>query len=219
MRTGMRTRRSINVAALVLATLSAQALMAAPDCNDPKHQDKPACNDDGGGGGGGNELDGKFDVLIDGDLGGSGTDWFETKIGRSPAAEHYPGTGSAGEIVDLSYFDDVFSFPRALNCFGTDPVDLYSAILQKNVRKDLAATYFFFNGKTDDGETTVLYMLRMWGTFDESDDWLPEVTNTMNLTTWRLAMEDPYRSQYSNVSCVGEGEFDSGVSVEVTRTQ
>ncbi len=61
-----------------------------------------------------------------------------------------------------------------------------------------------------------LYLLKMFGTFREGDDWPPlNDTTEMNMIDWVFSVEREGQT-VKNISCLGEGSFE--VMIKVTRT-
>jgi len=201
-------------ACLLVGGWAASAVLAGPDCNDPKHQDRPACS-----GGGSGDAGALYDLEIGGDLTGSGTDWVLDNETIKHLSDGRFATGGTGTI-DLGYFvlNPIFSAPRASNCFGDGAgVNIQAAHLEQR-KTGGAAAFIWFDAQTDDGAVTVRYRLEMWGYFDDPADWPPASANTMNFPTWKLRLEGPDRSKYGNVACLGDGEFSGGTYIDLTRT-
>ena len=160
-----------------------------------------------------------YDVAIGGDLNGSGTDWVLDKDRIKHHSDGRSATGGTGEI-DLGYFVNVglFTPPRAANCFGEGAGTNIQASHLEQRKTGGAAAFIWFDAQTDDGAVGVRYRLEMWGYFDDPGDWPPASANTMNFPTWKLRLEGSDGNKYSNIACVGDGDFDSNTYIDVIKT-
>ena len=169
------------------------------------------------GGGGGNQ-DPTFDVSFGGDMAGSGTDWIQPNASAKNIRYFYHdhphiGTGEIG----LSYFQDEsgpFPAGRGKNCFGTDLSTQVVMGMISQTKSGAAGVGILFVGKTEDGQITLDYDITLEGTFADRDDWTPVLDNTVILTSWRLRVAHKNeRKKLSNISCVGEGVFETFIDV------
>jgi hypothetical protein len=121
---------------------------------------------------------------------------------------------------DLSYFQviDFKQLGDGAACFseGTygngDTITL--AVVKEKDGTAWARVYFW--AFVNDGTTELLYGLHMYGEFD--GDWPPQdggVTNVL-LNSWEMVSEG--KGKLQKVSCTGSGDFDTGVTITVTRT-
>ena len=168
--------------------------------------------------GGGNEQP-TFGVFIYGDMSGSGTLWNQHTSGDPNVAffnyDEDPDPIGSGEI-DLGYFTDdsgPFAPGRGANCFGADLSTqlIYGSVYKINSGAAVAMLQFI--GTTEDGEITLEYGLKLEGLFDDPNDWTPLSVNTLRLTSWKLRIQKKLRKKLSNISCVGEGTFETFIDV------
>jgi len=211
-------RSRILTAILFAGSFICYPVFAGPDCSDPKHQDKPACTGgDGGGSPGGGEV--LYDMDIGGDLSGSGTDWVLDVQLIKYLSDGRHATGGTGEI-DLGFFvnSGAFTAPRAANCFGDGSGTSIQAAHLEQRNTGGAAAFIWFYAQTDDGAVTVHYRLELWGYFDDPSDWPPVSANTMNFPTWKLRLEGTDRKKYSNIACIGDGDFNTTTYIDVIKS-
>jgi len=73
-----------------------------------------------------------------------------------------------------------------------------------------------FMGFSQDGSMDFMYHLTLNGYFDFPSDWLPPISTTVTMTTWKLKLTSKRENNlYSTISCVGEGDFvDASITVE-----
>ncbi|TFB08719.1 hypothetical protein E3V36_07565 [Candidatus Marinimicrobia bacterium MT.SAG.2] len=81
-----------------------------------------------------------------------------------------------------------------------------------------AEAWFWFEAKgNEDGTTTdIVYLLKMFGTFDTEAPWLPTVDNPnlLTLDAWEMGIEG---NKFKDVACTGVGEFSTTTTVLVER--
>ena len=170
---------------------------------------------------GGGSANPTFDVAIYGDMAGSGTDWQQPNSSAKNINyffHDHPHIGT-GEI-DLSYFQDdsgPFAPGRGEKCFGTDLSTqlMFGDILQ---HQGGAIATLQFIGTTEDELVTLGYHLKLEGLFADPNDWTPQSVNTVILTSWKLKISKKLRRNFSNISCVGKGTFETATFIDVVRT-
>ena len=103
-------------------------------------------------------------------------------------------------------------------------VELHSGGLGKS-RKSSANGKFWFQGFTNDGsDTPVLYLLQLYGVFDNVKKW-PPAENTdsiLTMTAWKIGVENEGQA-IKNISCLGEGDTETApvfhTTIEFTETK
>lgn len=173
---------------------------------------------------GGGNLDPTFNVdFLGPDMLGIGTNWRQ-KTSSGSMINYFLSDpkGGSGDI-NLDYFRIPFANGGpflagwGVNCFGVDiltPIDSTQFWQNQNGMAILIAMFF---GTTADQQLTVKYHLKLTGHFNEPDNWLPLVSTTVTMTTWRLKLTSKrLEKNYSDISCVGEGDFET--IIEVKRT-
>jgi len=155
--------------------------------------------DDGAPGNGGTEIQ-YYDVQFSGVVAGRGSDW-ESSNNDKVSWQRSWGTGDGG-VLNLSYFEDEFTL--GAECFGLSGPVFAASLAQQ--RGGGASGAIWFEGYAEDAATPILYRLRIDGLFDDPDNWLPSVSNTMTMTAWSMHLENQGR-QVKNISCLGEGDF------------
>ena len=129
--------------------------------------------------------------------------------------------GGSGEI-NLDYFrvssaeGGPFFGERGENCFGTDvSTPIEGVQLWEESRSGDPILNLTFFGTTENGAITFKYHLQLKGEFDDPSDWLPLDWTTVTMTSWKLRIAAKnLRKKYSNISCVGEGNFETVIWVE-----
>jgi hypothetical protein len=173
--------------------------------------------------GGGNVYP-TFDVTFDGNmLGSGGTNWQTTKLDADGMSywrsEPNGGTG----LINLDYFRNPsitggpFTSPRGENCFGPEglPTQIEGVQLYQSSSNGGPVLSLTFTGTTDDEQVTFDYQLLLKGYFADPSDWLPQVSTTVTMTNWTLRISRKnLRRKYSNISCTGEGVFETIIEVE-----
>ena len=155
--------------------------------------------------------DGEYSVAIDEAVEGQSDDLWRLSSGGKQI-----GLGNlSGQVIgqlDLSFFTvptpgGPFSTTRGINCFSNSDVELSPQASIKKGRRGRAEGHFWFGGKTDDGVTTVLYALDVFGLFEQGAIWPPSSTTSMVMTDWEIRVEGE-GDVVKNISCIGEGKFD-----------
>lgn len=161
-----------------------------------------------------------FDVTFSDDMSGSsGTNWQSSSDGHGIdywRSEPLDGTGD----IDLTYFripestGGPFYGQRGEKCFGTElltPIEGVQLWEDSSTGDPILNLTFF--GTTEDEQTTLKYHLQLKGQFDDPDNWLPQDWTSVTMTSWRLRIAKKLRRKYSNISCVGEGVFNTNIEV------
>ncbi len=167
-------------------------------------------------------------------------------VTSTPAPAHWDGSTSGGRTIhlpvfnpldmslDLSFFVLTNDDGDSANCFpGADSTRLFAASIQsKNVRgmdDPQAIGMFWFDGKTNDGDIDVGYVLQVLGTFSDPNDWPelfglsdPDDTNTLTMTDWKMQVESTKKGGRKK-ACISEGNFEDNsvldVIISVKQTQ
>lgn len=169
----------------------------------------------------GGNVNPTFDVTFSDDLSGSsGTNWQSSSDGHGLDYWRSEPLGGTGEI-NLDYFripsaqGGPFVGTRGENCFGTDSSTPMEGVqLWEESRSGDPILNLTFFGTTEDGAITFKYHLQLKGVFDDPGDWLPLDWTTVTMTSWKLRIAAKnLRKKYSNISCVGEGDFDTTIWV------
>lgn len=212
----MKTRYLTLFTVLTCLGLAIPTFAAKPNCaEDDTH---PSCKpaDDSG-------VDAMYSVAIsEAVTGASGSDWLGSFGGKNKigANEFGVATGIVGVLSDLGFFRDDADFLGELNganCFA-DGSFLSQGLIGKG-RGGRAEASFWFDGLTADGGTSVLYVLSVFGQFDDGaakDVWPPANVTTLGMTDWDIDVENE-PADIRNRSCVGAGD-EVEMSIVVTRT-
>ena len=158
-------------------------------------------------GGGGETKEATFAATFSGEVSGDKHTWTQnisngTKITNTPYGSEI--------TLDMSFFS-----PQLGNCFsGTYVGPLQVGEAKKN-EPGSAKAWFWFNANGTDGTTDIVYMLRMYGTLADPENWPPTVgdSNTLTLTIWEMHIEG---NKFKDVACTGNGNFSTTVLVERT---
>ena len=105
------------------------------------------------------------------------------------------------------------------DCFESGP---YTGPLQireakKNADHTAEAWFWFEADGNDDPTTTdIVYLLKMFGTFEDGVPWLPTVgkSNKLTLDAWEMGIEG---NKFKDVACTGGELFDNPTTVKVER--
>jgi hypothetical protein len=172
--------------------------------------------------GGGNVLP-TFDVEFLGpDMLGIGTNWLQ-KTSTGSMIKYFlsdPQGGSAD--INLDYFrlpsteGGPFLPGRGENCFGDDLLTPIISVQLWGDQSDDAILKLQFIGKTEDHQLTTSYHLTLTGYFHDLNNWLPLPLEEayVTMTTWKLKLTSKrLGKKYLNVSCVGEGDFNTTIKV------
>jgi hypothetical protein len=144
----------------------------------------------------------------------NGVDWLDGK-GRDEISYKYFFYDDDRGFIDNSFIDDlqVFFSPDGDDCFPDDfkPVPLYQGDIFK-AKKGSAKGMFWFDAYAIDGTTVVLYMLEVFGMFEDAP-WPPppDGSHTVTMTKWSLSV-----NQSDSASCVAEGIPFPGDGVDIT---
>ncbi len=211
--------KSLNTRFLtVLTTLAflgfSVSVLAGKKCEaEPNH---PSC----GGGGGGQPI--LYDVNnIGGDL-VYGTKWESGNTGSIEWGQFWPaGTG----FVDLSYFADTASSPfrpdRGANCFENN---LWVPMVGGGFSQQTNGSAWgrlWFDGRTDDDNRSVRYMLTLEGQFADPGNSFPSESgyNELTMMTWKMEIEGGGK-RIRNISCIGAGNFEEqSVVIKIVEIQ
>ena len=103
--------------------------------------------------------------------------------------------------INLSFFDDT-KLANGSTCFGG-----ITPILAGNIRKrrGAAEANLWIEGLTQDGNSTVFYILEMFGRFENPDDWLT-VASDIEMTDWEWKVANG-QADLENFSCRGGDLF------------
>ena len=119
--------------------------------------------------------------------------------------------------LDMSFFQDpVLGLG---GCFNAEAGTYAGGLLIGEGKKNEpgpAKAWFWFNAKGTDGTTDIVYMLRMYGTIEDPENWPPAsgTTNTLTLGIWEMHIEG---NKFKDVACTGstgEEGFSTTVLVE-----
>ena len=80
--------------------------------------------------------------------------------------------------------------------------ELHQAII-KSGKKGRAEASFWFHGATTNGMVRVLYLLKLFGTFDNPEDW--PSAQKLTMTDWELTVENEGK-KIKGESCSGDGD-------------
>ena len=125
------------------------------------------------------------------------------------------GVGINPITLDISYFQTALA--GGGNCFSlgeySGPLQLY----KKKNTADIAQSFFYFWSSTSDGVTEIKYYIDMRGTITDPNNWPPAAgtQNTVIITDWEMA--NGAKKKDRKAACLGEGTFNSGVTVLVER--
>ena len=165
----------------------------------------PGKPDGGSDGGGGEEA--TFVVNFSGEVSGEDHSWTE----KISSGSKFIATDPHDHIE----LDLVFA---VANCFDADTY--IGPLMIREAKKNAdhtAEVLFFFNAKgTGTDETTDIdYLLEMFGTIKDPDNWPPAsgTTNTVTFDAWEMGT----KSNKVKNACTGIGFFDNITKVEVKR--
>lgn len=152
---------------------------------------------------------GRFDVTVTGDVNSDGmtVESVGTKLDGTQVVTHM--------ALDLRFFETALS--GGSECFGgisgQGSLDIH--LVKKNDPTKALAQHFF-HGFGNDGETEIVYQLRMFGTI--AGNWLPsgEVgeTSTVTLDSWEMNFDS---KGGQGLACTGSSDgqpFNSTITVE-----
>ena len=213
---------SLAIAVITLG-LAAVPALADPGDDDGCHEHKEDC---GGGGGGGGDV-AEYSVTISGAMtGASDHNWRgnfggKKNIGLNDASP----SRMVGEFTNLEFFTNTngpfgglgaMCFPKA-----SFPLTIHQAIIKRG-KGGRAQAGFWFDGKTDDGTTAVLYALALFGQFNADDTdipWLPpdETTHKILMMDWKMIVENE-RKEIRSMSCIGESDPPEDITVWISVT-
>ena len=164
--------------------------------------------------GGGGAAEATFAVTFSGDVTGShawtqslssGAKWIGTPYDMNP-------------ILNLVFAKDEVCFPSSGTYTG--PLQIREA--KKNADHTAEAWFWFEADGNDDPTTTdIVYLLKMFGTFEDGAPWLPtvEFSNTLALVAWEMGIEG---NKFKDVACTGNGPIGNDTfltTVSVVRTK
>ena len=172
--------------------------------------DHPSCKEAG---------DDGYSVTIEGQVEGHSTDNWLLGVGGKKSI----GFNDASLGHDVGDFTDLSFFTISNGPFGSDgatcfkfPAELHQATIKQG-KGGRAQAAFWFDGKTNDGNTSVLYALALYGLFDPATAWPPEGTpHVMIMTDWKIIVENEGKA-IKSISCIGEGDDDITVQITVTK--
>jgi len=198
-----------NCIIIMLALIVSGIALAEPP--DPKCPgDHPSCKEAGADG---------YSVTIEGDVDGKSEDNWLLGVGGKNSIGFNAATAGhdVGDFTSLHFFtgsDSPFGSVGA-TCFSV-PAELTQATIKQG-KGGRAQAAFWFDGKTDDGITSVLYALALFGLFDTETAWPPEGTpHVMMMTDWKIIVENEGKA-IKSISCIGEGDDDITVQITVTK--
>ena len=129
------------------------------------------------------------------------------------ASDPQGGTGD----MDLSYFrdpspDGPFTGSRGVNCFDQfTPINAVQFYRDKNGAAILKGSFI---GHSDDGAKDFMYLFTLTGYFDYQDDWLPQISTPVHITSWELKLKKKREDNlYSNITCTGGGSLTDVITV------
>ncbi len=208
----------------LLLAFSVNSVEAAP-CGDGKckgKEDAGNCPADCMLGGGDGDATYSVDIFgaVSYDMGAA--PWLERPGGKSIriAQPHnwLPDPLDIG-VLNLSFFDKLL-FPNGTegaNCFEAASVPLWGQGYIQRGRGGRADGVFWFMACTNQGTvapggvcfTEVLYLLKMFGQFDDLENWTPApgMTTRLTMTDWEMRV-DGGDDTVKNISCIGGGLFD-----------
>ena len=138
-----------------------------------------------------------------------GWDWLD---GAAKSVDYVDFKNVGWGAVNLSYFQALngpFS-TNGVNCFPSVDVQLHAGGFGKS-KHSSANGKFWFQGFTNDGSgIPVLYLLQLYGVFDDVKKW-PPATNThtlITMTAWKMSVENEGQ-EIKNISCLGEGDTET----------
>ncbi len=215
--------KSLNLAGFLLLSI-----LISPDtfahCKG-KHADyEPHCG--GGTEPPSSEVDPVYSVDIREDmLGHSGVHWRAGFGGKNALGlnDSLPDGFDVGEITDLSLLtkgliDVNFTDFEVGNCFQpyifhTGRFAIHQALIKKG-KGGRAEGSIWLHGFTKDGVVEVLYVLKLFGYFEQNKEWPPlDGAHSVMMIDWELTIERGSK-EITNNSCIGEGE--TLVVIEVT---
>ena len=172
--------------------------------------DHPSCKEAG---------DDGYSVTIKWQVEGHSTDnWLLGSGGKKSIGLNDATAGpghDVGDLTDLSFFTDS-SGPFLSDgdfCFS-DPAELHQATIKQG-KGGRAQAAFWFDGKTNDGNTSVLYALALFGADGSGADLPGEAT--LDMKTWELKVENESKT-IKYMSCQSASEEDVLVPVTITVT-
>ena len=177
------------------------------------------------GGGRGDDVS-EYDVMIGGDVTSSSNDtWF----GPFPSRKIIGRGFRSGPpfALDLSFFTVIngpFFEDRGEQCFGSESVPLFPQAFVQRGGGGRAEGHLWFEGCTDLGRSVtgecvdpvVLYVLKLFGSFESPKDWPPAVlTNTLTMNDWAIEREG---QAVVSRTCLGGSEEGDGFEVTIDVT-
>ena len=133
-------------------------------------------------------------------------------------AQQWPQNVSLGtKTISTPYGYDIELDLSSFDCFDGK----YEGPLQvgKSKKNDIypAHAWFWFYGEGKGEATDILYLLKMYGTFEDGALWPPPTVNEtieITLIDWELTTEN---KRDKNKACTGNGNFSTN-AVTITRT-
>ncbi len=173
--------------------------------------DHPSCKEAG---------DSGYKVTIEGHVDGVSDDnWLggfggKKSIGLNDASEEH----KVGAFTNLDFFTENSPFGDfGTTCFP-GPFTIHQAIISRG-KGGRAQAAFWFDGKTDDNSTDVLYALALFGQFDPEIAWPPDEgkPHLIMMEDWKIIVENEGK-EIKSISCIGEGDpGDITVSILVEK--
>jgi len=175
----------------------------------------------------GGNVNPTFDVTFSDDMSGSsGTNWQSSSAGHGIDYWRSDPLGGTG-VINLDYFrlpladGGPFVGERGEKCFdiaGTlTPIEGVQLWQDSSSGDPILNLTFFGTTENENGAITLKYHLQLKGVFEDDPSiyWLPMVSTTVNMTSWRLRIAAKnLRKKYNNISCVGDGDdFQTTISV------
>ena len=163
-----------------------------------------------------------FDVDFNGVLdGGYGSSWQSGK--KQEGLTYWDSDPKDGDgYIGLAYFEAYFSSlpDGTTDCFDPFPTLINGVQFFRN-RDDAAVLKISFEGRERFGTMPMdfMYLLTLEGDFAPgTGTWLPQDSTTVDVVSWELILKKKRENNlYSEVSCVGSGDFDAAASILVTR--
>ena len=154
----------------------------------------------------------------------SGVDWLDGAAKGDVGYSNLKNSGSG--TVDLSYFQHTngpFSTNGA-NCFPSGDVPLHSGAISKSKHSSARGMFWFVGSTNDVPGTPVLYLLQLYGVFDNVKKWPPakNTDSVLTMTAWKIGVENEGQA-IKNISCLGEGDTETApvfhTTIEFTETK
>lgn len=133
--------------------------------------------------------------------------WPQRCLARRPRRWHVNGSGQLYRVnLTLLLGDTVPPNPD----HGFSP-ELHQAIINSG-KKGRAEASFWFHGATTNGTVRLIYVLKLFGKFEDGKDW--PGAQTLKMTTWELKVENEGKT-IKEMSCQSDGVKVGSVTITV----